>query len=202
VLSRPQVLHQRHRRTRALALLVAGPVLTLAGCGNSRTPVPDTARAAAPDGFRTLTLTRAGVSLRTPGNWTVTGQTAPLVVTLNSGPAVVAVWRFARASPPPATVAGLARARRALLAAVVARDPAVRVLGIADTRVAGARGLALQADERIGGHVRRVSSTHIYLRGAEVVLDEYAPPGQFPAVARSVFGPVRRSLTLLAAGGP
>jgi hypothetical protein len=39
------------------------------------------------------------------------------------------------------------------------------------------------------------------VRGAELVLDEYAPPDLFAAVDRSVFVPVRRSLALLGAGG-
>jgi hypothetical protein len=30
-----------------------------------------------------------------------------------------------------------------------------------------------------------------------LVLDEYAPPGQFASVAQAVFSPVRRSLTLV-----
>ena len=36
--------------------------LRLAGCGNSRTPVPDISRPAAPHGFRTLTVNSAGGS--------------------------------------------------------------------------------------------------------------------------------------------
>jgi hypothetical protein len=42
-----------------------------------------------------------------------------------------------------------------------------------------------------------VTSTHVYVDGAELVLDEYAPPDQFASVARSVFSPVRRPLTLV-----
>jgi hypothetical protein len=181
-------------------LLLACPLLVLAGCGNSRTPVPDISRPAPPQGFRTLTLSHAGVSLATPANWTITGQSAPLVVTFNSGPAVVALWRFARSGPPPTTAAALSRARRALITAVRGRDRAVSVIGSADARVPGAGTITLQVRERIDGRLRRVMSTHVYVRGAELVLDEYAPPAQYAAVARSVFAPVLRSLALLPAG--
>jgi len=177
--------------------VLACPLLALPGCGNSRTPVPDISQAAAPQGFRTLALHQAGVSLAAPRNWTATGQAAPLVVTVNSGPAVIALWRFARAGPPPAAPAARRRARRALLATIRARDRTVTVLSSAATRVAGAPAVVVAARERIGGHLRRVISTHVYIPGAELVLDEYAPPSQYRAVAARVFAPVRRSLALL-----
>jgi hypothetical protein len=185
-----------------LRLLLGGCVLCLAGCGNSRTLVPDTAVPAPPQGFRTLRLAQDAVSLITPRNWTVTGQTAPLVLTFNSGPAVVALWRFARAPAPPGSRAALAGARVALIAAARSRDRTLTLLSATLIRIDGARGVQLQARERIGGQLRRVSSTHVYVPGAEVVLDEYAPPAQYAAVDRSVFEPVRRSLALLPAGSP
>jgi hypothetical protein len=172
-----------------LRLVLGGCVLCLAGCGNSRTLVPDTAVPAPPHGFRTLRLSHAAVSLITPRNWTVTGQSAPLVLTLNSGPAVVALWRFARAA-----------ARAALITATRARDRTLALLSSRLMRIDGARAVQLQARERIGGQVRRVSSTHVYVPGAELVLDEYAPPAQYAAIDRSVFAPIRRSLALLPAG--
>lgn len=176
---------------------LAGFLGLLAGCGNSRTPVPDLARPAAPEGFRTLTVGSAGISLATPRNWTVSAQTAPLVLTLNSGPAVVALWRLPRAAAPPAGREALTAARRTLLASVRRRDRSITALHATPTRVDGAPAIRVDARERIAGQPRRVTSTHVYVDGAELVLDEYAPPGQFPAVARSVFSPVRRSLTLL-----
>jgi hypothetical protein len=184
-----------------LRLLVGCSVLLVAGCGNSRTQVPDTAAPAAPSGFRTLRLSQYAVSLVTPRNWTVTGQTPPLVLTLNSGPAVVALWRFDRAAPPPGTTAALAGTRAVLITTVRARDRSLTLLDSKLLRVDGARAVELQARERIGGQLRRVSSTHVYVPGAEVVLDEYAPPAQFAAVDRSVFAPIRRSLALLPVGG-
>jgi hypothetical protein len=159
--------------------------------------VPDVNRPAAPQGFRTLTLNSAGLSLVTPRNWTVSSQTAPLVLTLNSGPAVVALWRLPRTAPPPTTPGGLRTTTRALLAAVRRRDRSISGLRAVATTVDGARAIRLDAHERIAGRLRAVTSTHIYVDGAEVVLDEYAPPAEFATVARTVFAPVRRSLTLL-----
>jgi hypothetical protein len=183
--------------TRPLKVALTGCVVLVAGCGNSRTAVPDVNRPAPPAGFRKLTVGSAGISLITPRNWTVSSQTAPLVLTLNSGPAVVALWRLPRTAPPPADRAELAGARRALIAAVRRREHSISHLHATATRVDGARAIRLDAREWIAGRIRRVTSTHVYVDGAELVLDEYAPPGQFAAVARSVFAPVRRSLTLL-----
>lgn len=180
--------------------MLAGSVLLLAGCGNSRTPVPSAALPAAPYGFRTLTLRDAGVRLAAPRNWTVSGQRSPLLVTFASGPAVIALWRFARAGSVPSGARALAVLRTRLLGALRARDRTLRVLRADDLRVAGARAIDVEAVERIDGRSRRVSSTHVYLRGEELVLDQYAPPGLFTAVDRSVFGPVRGSLTVVAPG--
>ena len=180
-------------------VLLGFSLALLAGCGNSRTPVPSATRPAAPGGFRTLSLPSAGVSIATPLNWTVSGRQAPLVLTVDSGTAVVALWRYARPAAAPAGMGGLRRARRALITAVRARDGGLRLLGSSFTRIDGARAIELAAIERIAGAVRRVISTHVYVRGAELVLDEYAPPAQFAAVDRAVFSPVRRSLALLRA---
>jgi hypothetical protein len=184
----------------ASKLLLGFSLALLAGCGNSRTPVPDATQPAAPQGFRTLTLSAAGVRLAAPVNWTVAGQRAPLLLTAGSGTALVALWRYARTAGAPAGRSGLRRARRALIAAVRARDRTLQLLGSSLTRVDGARAIELTAIERIAGAVRQVISTHVYVRGAELVLDEYAPPAQFAAVNRAVFSPVRHSLALLSPG--
>jgi hypothetical protein len=173
----------------------------LAACGNSRTPVPSPTQPAVPDGFVTLTPADAGVRLAVPRNWLITGQRPPLVVTIQSGTAVVALWRFARSGPVPAGRRALAKARAGLIARIRRRERSLRLLRASVTSIDGAAAIELQAQERIGGLPRRVSSTHVYVLGAELVLDEYAPPAQFDAVERSVFGAVRRSLTLIRSGG-
>jgi hypothetical protein len=60
--------------------------------------------------------------------------------------------------------------------------------------VDGYPALDVQTVQRIGIALRQVNSTHVFERGQEVVLEEYAPVGVFPAVDRSVFSVVRRSL--------
>jgi len=99
----------------------------------------------------------------------------------------------------PAALGGaeVVATRRALLASVRQRDRSVAQLHATLTRVDGAPAIRLDASERIAGQLRRVTSMHVYVDGAEPVLDEYAPPGRFALVARSVFSPVRRSLTLV-----
>jgi hypothetical protein len=88
-----------------------------------------------------------------------------------------------------------------LIAAARARDRTLRLLGSRLARIDGAEAVELDALETIRGRPRRVSSTHLYVPGAELVLDEYAPPDRFATVERSVFVPVRRSLALLGGGG-
>jgi hypothetical protein len=175
-------------------------VVLLAGCGNASTAVPSATRPAPPDGFMTLTRAYAGARLAVPRNWVVTGQRAPLVLTIQSGTAVVALWRFARRGPVPAGRHALAAARTGLIARIRGRDRALRLLRASFARVDGAVAIELEAQERIGGLPRQVSSTHVYLPGAELVLDEYAPPAAFAAVDRSVFAPMRRSLALIRSG--
>jgi hypothetical protein len=175
-------------------ILLAGAVLVLAGCGNTRTGVPSATVPLAPGGFRTLILHDAGVRISAPRAWAVTGQRAPLLVTVASGTAVLAVWRYAREAPAPAGAAAVRRLRIRLVAAIRARDHSVRVLATSATTVAGAGAVQIDALERIAGRPRRVSSTHVYLPGEELVLDAYAPPARFAAVDRTVFEPVRRSL--------
>jgi hypothetical protein len=43
-----------------------------------------------------------------------------------------------------------------------------------------------------------VRSTHLFDRGTEIVIDAYAPPGDFARVDRSVFQPLIRSVRLRA----
>ncbi|MBV9467602.1 MAG: hypothetical protein JO169_15935 [Solirubrobacterales bacterium] len=184
---------------RPLAPLLVCTLATLAGCGDSRTPVPDLARPASPGGFQTLTYARAGVRITAPRNWAVAAAQAPLVATVASGDAVIALWRFARRVPAPRGAAGLARAGAALIAAARRRDPTLRVLHAGTLSVDGAPAVALEVIERISGQTDRVRSTHLFVPGAELVLEQYAPPARFPALQAAVFAPVLRSLTLLGA---
>lgn len=177
-------------------MLVLALVL-LAGCGNSRTAVPSVTAPAAPQGSRTLRYATAGVELQAPGNWSVEPQQPPLVTVVSSGAAVVAIWRFPRTRPPPPPAGPvLARARVRLIDSVRARDATLRLIRSKLLMVQSAPGIELDAIEQVQGKPRRVRSTHVFVDGAELVLDEYAPPSVFHAVDHAVFSPLKRSLQL------
>ncbi len=136
-----------------------------------------------------------------PANWTVSRQKPPLLATVNSGAAIVAVWRYPRAAPVPATPAALAQTRSALIRSAQSSDPSLRLIGSRLGRQHGAPTIILDATERIAGYERRVRSIHMFGSGEEVVVDEYAPPDIFATVDHVVFSPVSRSLTLLPISG-
>lgn len=176
----------------SLALLAG-----LAACGNSRTPAPSLSAPAAPSSFRPLADPAAGVALAAPTNWSVLQQRPPLLMVISSGAAVIALWRFQHRGPWPSDPALLAQARAALIGAVHARDRTLQLIRSKIGTVNGVHSIELDAFERIGNSVRRVRSTHLYVTGAEVVLDEYAPPRMFHSVDHAVFSPVKRSLRVV-----
>jgi hypothetical protein len=181
-------------------LLRAPPLVALAvasaGCGNDRTAAPDTARPLSPQGSATISFPQAGVRFATPGRWDRTPGQAPLVTTMTSGRATVAVWRFPRTEPLPRTAGDMRRARRGLLGAAMARDPSFRSREARATRVGGHRALEVRGSGTVEGQPRRLRSLHVFAFGGEVVLDALAPPGDFSRVDREVFRPLLRSLRL------
>jgi hypothetical protein len=182
------------RRPCTAVSLAAGALLVGAtGCGDSRVPAPRVAPPAPPAGKRTVDP-GYGVTFVRPANWAAGTSAPPQLATVASGQAFVVVWRYARQETLPATPAALDRARRALIAASRARDPSLRVTSSRTVTVGGAPGVELLADERIGTARREVRSTHLYAYGAELVLDAYAPPAEFPRVDRTVFVPLLTSL--------
>jgi hypothetical protein len=182
------------RRLGFAAVLLA---LTLAGCGNSRTPVPGPGEPAPSGGLRSLFLTSAGIIVHIPRYWFVTTAKPPLLATVSSGSAVIALWRYPRSAPPPSTPAELSATERSLLAAARARDPHLEPIRTAAIILSAHHAVELDAFEHVGGKLRRVRSVHVYAPGSEVVLDAYAPPGEFHLVDHAVFSPVKRSLRLL-----
>lgn len=183
-------------------MLAVVAALVLAGCGNSRPLTPNLSLTATPNGFRTVAYRAAGVSLRVPRNWAILPDRGPLVVTVTSGQAVIALWRYPRPGTyPTSDPAALGHAQRVLLAAARQRDRSLRVIRAGNASLDGNGGIILSELERINGRQRRVRSEHIYLAGAEVVLEEYAPPSLFGTIDHLVFSPVRRSLHLLAGPG-
>lgn len=179
-----------------VALTVVGVVTALAGCG-SRTPVPRVTRPAPPGGFLLRRYAQAGFGLARPRSWIAVATRPPLVALVTSGPAVISLWRYPHAGPGPGTPVALHQAEVRLIAAARSRNRTVRLLSSDTTSVAGYPAVELLTEQAIGGLTRRVQSIHLYRRGEEVVLEEYAPPSLFGALDRAVFSIVRRSLTPL-----
>jgi hypothetical protein len=82
------------------------------------------------------------------------------------------------------------------VARVEARDPSFSLDRSRVTRRGGAAAVELTGRQTIDGRPVRVRSSHVYFEGAEIVLDAYASPGDFPRVDAAVFEPALRSLTL------
>ena len=169
-----------------------------AGCGTERQRVPNVTGAQKPARAANLAYPAAGVTLSAPRNWYQNGGARPLVALIGSGRATVAVWRYPRKEPIPKQKSELDQAQANLSDAVQARDRSARIESTNVVNVGGVNGIEVVATERIGGESRRVRSTHLFDRGSEIVIDAYAPPGDFARVDRSVFQPLIRSVRLRA----
>jgi hypothetical protein len=183
------------RRPPLLAALLA-LALAAGGCGNDRTAVPDTATALPPQGSARIHFPDSGVSVAAPGRWDHAPGAAPLVTTMSSGRATVAVWRFARAEPLPRSADDLGRARRDLVKAAKARDPSFHAGSVRVRSVEGHRALEVRGTGTVQGQPRAVRSLHVFAFGGEVVVDGLAPPDDFARVDKEVFVPVIDSLRL------
>jgi hypothetical protein len=180
--------------TVAISLTLA--VLVAAGCGNERQHAPDVTGTLKPASAKRVAYPADGVSLAAPRNWSRLPGSRPLVASIVSGPAVVAVWRYSRKEPLPKTRSELEQAQANLSDAVQARDRSAHIDSTKVVDVNGVKGIQLVATERISGQQRRVRSTHLFDRRAEIVIDAYAPPGDFARLDDSVFQPLIRSLRL------
>jgi hypothetical protein len=180
-------------------LALAAPALLgllVAGCGNERQEAAEVPRAAKPVGARTVSFPRVGVRFRRPANWAFDGGRAPLLASVASGRAAIAFWRYPRVERLPRTTSELRRSGRALIAAARARDKSLKITSARPVRVGGVPAVQLVGTERIGLVRRRVRSTHLYAHRAELVVDAYAPVGEFAEVDRAAFLPLLRSLRL------
>jgi hypothetical protein len=178
--------------------LVAALVLALlsAACGNERQRADKLPPPASPSGRDTQSFAAQGVSFQRPENWLLSRGELPQLAAVSSGRAAIVLWRYSRRERLPRSARELGRARRALLAAAKARDKTIRVLSSRALRAGGSPAVEVVATERIGAQRRRVRSTHVYAHGAELVIDAYAPPADFPRVDRTVFRPLVESLRL------
>jgi hypothetical protein len=177
-------------------LLVLTAAMALAGCGNHLAAVPDTATPGPPLGTNAATYPQAGLRFGAPAGWHVEPGQAPLVTTITTGRAAIALWRYPRTESLPVTTRALEQAKAALLAAAAARDATFAAQGARLTRVGGRRAVEVRGTETVEGARRAVRSTHVFAFGAEVVVDASAPPRDFARVDRQVFGPLVRSLRL------
>jgi hypothetical protein len=193
------------RRTPRISIALVTLAALLAGCGNDRTPVPDLSLVPAPQAFREAPFDEAGVRFRAPTNWRVAPGSAPQVATVAIGTAQVAIWRYERTEPLPETRAQLRAARDALVAQIESRDPTFK---LTSTRLVMKPGIRAVEVVGLGTNLtnrsvqRSMRSLHAYGRGAEVVMDAFAPPNEFARIDEQIFGPMVRSLKLRAPKGP
>ena len=184
------------RRLLPIALAAA----FLAGCGEERTRPPDVLHPGPPaQETKRVRLPGAEVSFLAPTNWAELTAAPPMAGGIRLRTATVAVWRYPRSEPLPKGGRELEQARERLLAAVEQRDPTFEVREDEVTTIGGARSIVIRGAQTIGGTRYDVRSAHVFADGAEIVVDAYALPADFPAVDRDVFGPLLESLTIGAA---
>jgi hypothetical protein len=176
-----------------LALCAAA---TLSACGNSRVSPPDVAAPQPPRGTHLASYPQAGVSVVIPDNWRAEQGASPLVASIASGTATVAIWRYRRAEPLPRSAGAFDRARRELVRAAHRRDRSLRVRTAQVVRFDGRPALEIVGVERVAGERRMVRSTHVFRDRSEVVVEALAPPAAFGGLERTVFDPLLRSLVI------
>ena len=183
------------------AVLLLAALALLPACGNDRTDPPDVTTPASPSGTAPASYPKAGISFQSPRGWNLDEGDAPLIATVQTGQATVAIWRYPRSEELPKSRLELQAARDALVDAAKQRDPTFQVIKSAATKIAGKPAVQIRAKETVDGRRRTVRSTHIYADGAEVIVDAFAEPDVFRRVDAEVFRPLLLSLKLTAAGG-
>ncbi|MGH2943871.1 MAG: hypothetical protein ACRDLN_13965 [Solirubrobacteraceae bacterium] len=182
---------------RPVIVLVAAALL--AGCGNERTSVPELGLIPAPKGFRQAYFDEQGVRFRVPTNWRIVPGEGTHLATVAIGDAQVGIWRYPRTEPLPETREQLDAARQAVVAQIESRDPTFK---LKSTRLVIKEGLRAVEVLGVGTNLsnsnarRSIRSLHAYGRGAEVVMDAFAPPKVFRRVDEQTFAPMTRSLRL------
>jgi hypothetical protein len=180
---------------RTAALLTASALLA-AGCGNDETPAPDVTTPGPRLGSTPVDFPEHGLALEAPAGWNVNRGQPPLIATIATGQATIAVWRYPRAEELPASKAELDAARTSLVQAASERDPTFKVIKDANTEVDDRPAVQIRARETIEDQPRVVRSTHVYAEGGEIVVDAFAAPGDFRRVDAEVFRPLLRTLTV------
>jgi hypothetical protein len=175
-----------------MSLLALVPAV--AGCGNRRTQPPDVITPDAPQGTREVRL--KGVRFTAPFNWQDLPALGLRAGGIQSNTATVAVWRYPRSEPLPASSAALDEVEGLLVERVKRRDATFELRSSSTGRLAGARAIQLVGRQTIAGLPFGVRSAHVFAAGTEIVVDAYARPQDFAALDASVFRPLLRSLKL------
>lgn len=179
---------------RAAALLAA--TVALAGCGNEATPAPDVTTPGPRLGSNPVSFPEHGLTFDAPAGWSLNRGQPPLVATVATGQATIAIWRYPRSEELPDSPQELEAARESLLQAAKQRDPSFEVIKAANARVDGRPAVQVRAKETIEEQLRVVRSTHVYAEGGEIVIDAFAGPDDFRRVDADVFRPLLRSLNI------
>ena len=179
---------------RLLTALAAAVLLT--GCGRERTKAPDVVTPGPPLGANPGTFPAAGLAFAAPAGWDLQPGVPPLVATITTGRATIAVYRYPRTEPLPRRKGELNDAAKALAGAALQRDPGFKELARGRLRVDGRPAVVLRGTETVGDQPRTVRSTHIYGFDGEVVVDAFAPAPDFKRVDDETFRPFVRSLML------
>lgn len=176
-----------------IALVVA---VVLAGCGRDRTKAPDVVTPGPPLGVNPGSFPAAGLAFAAPAGWDLQPGVPPLVATITTGRATIAVYRYPRTEPLPRGKGELNDAVEALAGAALQRDASFKELARGRLRVDGKPAVVLRATETVGDQPRTVRSTHVYAFDGEVVVDTFAPAQDFKRIDAEIFRPFVRSLTL------
>jgi hypothetical protein len=174
----------------------AAAALLLAGCGNERSLPPDVTTPGPRLGTNPGRFPAAGLTFDAPAGWTLRPGTAPLVATVTTGRASLAIYRYPRVEPLPEGRKELDGAAEALAGAAKQRDPSFAQIKRDRLRVDGRPAVVLRGTETVAGQPRTVRSTHVYAFGGEIVVDAFAPAADFKRVDAEVFRAVVRSLRI------
>lgn len=183
------------RRPAQLLACIVG-VLAVAGCGSERTLPPEVVVPGPPLGTTPSGFAAVGLAFAAPAGWNLQPGAAPLVATITTGRATIAVYRYPRTEELPRSRGELDAALTALTDAAKLRDATYSQLKRAQVRVDGRPAVVLRATETVGDQQRTVRSTHVYAFGGEVVVDAFAPAADFKRIDASAFRPFVRSLKL------
>ena len=179
-----------------ITLLSIVAAVVLAGCGNTRTPAPDTGAIPPPKEFREVKYSIEGIALKAPSNWRLINGSGTQLATIAIGDAQIAIWRYVRTEPLPVTRSQLHAARQALVQQIERRDPTFELTSSRLVLKPGLRAVEVVGRGTNHGEKRSVRSLHAYGHGAEVVVDAFSPPEDFARVDMQTFARVMRSVRL------